>query len=535
MRRRLRESIFHMTMTRQRTTEIWTLVATILASSMAFIDGTALNVALPALQAELHADGAQLLWIVNAYLLVLAALILLGGSLGDHYGRKRIFGLGIMIFTLASLACGLAPTINFLLVMRVIQGAGGALMVPGSLAIITAVFRQERRGQAIGLWSAFSTLTTIMGPAIGGVLAGAGLWRFVFFINLPLAVIALFALTRVPESRDEEAPRQLDIPGVALIAAGLGLVTFGAIQLGASARTSGQTIGAIVAIVAGIVALVAFVYVEWHSTHPMVRLDLFRSRVFTGTNVMCVFLYGALSGATFFLPLNLIQIQGYSATLAGLTFLPFSLILVVLSPIMGRLVDRLGPRIPLTVGPLIVALGFMVLALPGVTSGPSSYWYTFFPGSILLGLGMGVTVTPLTTAVMGSVASSHAGVASGVNNAVTRASQVLALAVLGAIALFVFTSALEAQAQNLPISAQQRQELVQGAGKLGGTPIPPGLDQNAQQQTQDAIDQSFVQMFRLITLIAAGMALLAGALAWFIIQPSAASRKQVAPQPSLAP
>jgi EmrB/QacA subfamily drug resistance transporter len=502
---------------------------------MAFIDGTALNVALPALQKELHADGAQLLWIVNAYLLTLAALILLGGSLGDHYGRKRIFTLGIVIFALASLACGLAPTIGFLLIMRVIQGIGGALMVPGSLAIIEATFREDRRGQAIGLWSSFSTLTTIMGPAIGGVLAGAGLWRFVFFINLPLAAVALFALIRVPETRDEDAPRQLDIPGVALVAAGLGLLTFGAIQLGATARSAGQTTGAIVAILAGVVALIAFVFVEARSTHPLVRLDLFRSRVFTGTNVMCVFLYGALSGALFFLPLNLIQIQGYSATIAGLALLPFSIILAILSPIMGRLVDRLGPRIPLTVGPIVVALGFLALALPGITSGPSAYWYTYFPGSILLGLGMGITVTPLTTAVMGSVASSHAGVASGVNNAVTRASQVLALAVLGAIALFVFSAALEAHANDLPLNAQQRQELVQGAGDLGNTPIPPGLGQVAQQKTQNAIDESFVQMFRLISLIAAGMALLAGALAWFIVNPAPASEKKGKPQPSLAP
>jgi EmrB/QacA subfamily drug resistance transporter len=502
---------------------------------MAFIDGTALNVALPALQKELHADGAQLLWIVNAYLLTLAALILLGGSLGDLYGRKRVFRLGIVIFALASLACGLAPTIGFLLFMRVIQGIGGALMVPGSLAIITAVFREDRRGQAIGLWSSFSTLTTLAGPAIGGVLAGAGLWRFVFFINLPLAVAALFALIQVPETRDEEAPRQLDIPGVALVAGGLGLLTFGAIQLGATARSAGQTTSAVIAIIVGIVALIAFVFVEARSPHPLVRLDLFRSRVFTGTNVMCVFLYGALSGAGFFLPLNLIQIQGYSATVAGFTMLPSAIILAILSPIMGRLVDRIGPRLPLTVGPIIVALGFFVLALPGVTTGPPSYWYTFFPGSVLLGIGMGVTVAPLTTAVMGSVATSHAGIASGVNNAVTRAAQVLGLAILGAIALFAFTSALESYANDLPLNTQQRQELVQGAGDLGNTLIPPGLDQSAQQQTRDAIDQSFVQMYRLVTLIAAGMALLAGALAWFIVQPSTESGKQPAPQPSLAP
>jgi EmrB/QacA subfamily drug resistance transporter len=524
-----------MSLTRQRATEIWVLVATILASSMAFIDGTALNVALPALQRELGATGAQLIWIVNAYLLVLASLILLGGSLGDHYGRKRIFGLGILIFAGASLACGLAPTIGVLLAARVVQGIGGALMVPGSLAIITATFRPERRGQAIGLWSSFSTLTTILGPVIGGLFAAVGLWRFVFFINLPLAVVALVALTRIPETRDETAPRQLDITGAALVAAGLGLITFGAIQLGESSRSAGQTSVAILTIVAGVVALGMFVFVEARSTHPMVRLDLFRSRVFTGTNVMCVFLYGALSGAIFFLPLNLIQIQGYNAALAGLTLLPFSLILAAMSPLMGRLVDRMGPRMPLTIGPLVVALGFALLALPGITAGPSAYWWTYFPGIIALGVGMGVTVTPLTTAVMGSVATSHAGVASGVNNAVTRSAQVLALAILGALALFVFTNALQSRAANLPLTSQQRDELVQGASKLGDTPIPPGLDTGVQQQVEAAIDQSFIQMFRLITLIAAGMALLSAALAWLILQPSPAGKIQTVPETSLAP
>jgi EmrB/QacA subfamily drug resistance transporter len=520
--------------TRSKSIERWTLISTILASSMAFIDGSALNVVLSNLQRDLGADGAQLLWIVNAYLLMLAALILTGGALGDRFGRNRIFSMGIVLFSAASLACGLSPTIGTLLVARAIQGIGGALMVPGSLAIISANFRPHRRGRAIGTWSAFSTLTTISGPAIGGVFASLGAWRLVFFINLPFAIVALFALTHVPETRDESATGRFDLAGTLLVALGLFGVTYGAIGFGNISSGSGVNPVDVLALVAGIIALALFVVVEMRSAHPMMPLTIFRSRTFTGTNVMCVFLYGALSGALFFLPLNLIQIQGYSPALAGLVNLPFSILLATLSPVMGGMVDRLGARLMLTVGPCVVALGFILMALPGITSGPSSYWWTYFPAFLAMGVGMGITVAPLTNAVMGSVSPEHSGVASGVNNAVTRSAQVLALAILGAVAIVTFTNTLQTHSISLPLTASQRTALMASASKLGETPSPPGLNHQAAAQVTTAVHESFVSTFRLLTLIAAGMALLSAALAWLLIEPAPSKAQKEATATQLA-
>jgi EmrB/QacA subfamily drug resistance transporter len=506
--------------------EMWTLVGTILASSMAFIDSSALNVVLSNLQSDFGASGAQLLWIVNAYLLMLAALILTGGALGDRFGRKRIFSMGIALFAVASLACGFAPTIGLLLAGRVIQGIGGALMVPGSLAIITATFKRRRRGWAIGIWSAASTLTTMAGPAIGGVFASLGVWRLVFFINVPLAVVALFALVHVPETRDETATGRFDIWGTLLVALGLFGVTFGAIGLGNGSGAEGANPLDVLSLIGGIVALALFIVVEMRSAHPMMPLSIFRSRTFVGTNVMCVFLYGALSGTLFFFPLNLIQIQGYNPALAGLANLPFSIVLAILSPMMGRMADRVGTRLLLTVGPSVVALGFILLALPGITSGPVAYWWTYFPGILVIGVGMGITVAPLTTAVMSSAPTEHSGLASGVNNAVTRSAQVLALAILGAVAIFTFSSALQTRADTLPLSTQQRATLVADAGKLGETPPPPGLDQQAASQVTTAVQESFVNTFRLLSIISACMALLSGALAWLLVGSSRQIRQE---------
>lgn len=508
---------------RARSIEAWTLIATILASSMAFIDGSALNVVLSNLQHELGASGAQLLWIVNAYLLMLAALILTGGALGDRFGRNRIFGMGIILFASASLACGLSPTIELLLTMRVIQGIGGALMVPGSLAIITATFSRQRRGWAIGIWSAASTLTTMSGPAIGGVLASLGLWRFVFFINVPLAIFSLFALTHVLETRDEEATGRFDLAGTLLVVLGLFGITYGAIGIGNRSGTEPVNPLDVLALIAGLVSLVAFIVVEMRVAHPMMPLSIFRSRAFAGTNAMCVFLYGALSGALFFFPLNLIQIQGYNPALAGLASLPFSILLAALSPLMGRMTDHFGARLLLTVGPALVAAGFVLLALPGLTAGPIAYWWTYFPAILCIGAGMGITVAPLTTTVMSSVASHQSGLASGVNNAVTRSAQVLALAILGAVAIFSFSSALQARTAPLPLSAQQRTTLASDAGKLGATPPPPGLDQHTNQQVETAVQESFISMFRLLAIIASAMALLSAALAWLVVKPPAAT------------
>ncbi|HEX9069795.1 MAG TPA: MFS transporter [Ktedonobacterales bacterium] len=507
---------------------LWVLLSTILASSMAFIDGSALNVALDALQRDLGATGAQLLWIVNAYLLSLASLILLGGSLGDKYGRKRIFGIGIAVFAASSFVCGISQSVDFLIAARVVQGVGGALMVPGSLALISASFPPERRGSAIGTWSSFSTLTTLSGPALGGVLASLGLWRFVFFINMPLAVISLLALSHVPESRDETSSRELDIPGTVLVALGLAGLTYGAIELGNTA--TGNTAIGVVSLIIGFAGLVAFVFVEARSSHPMVSLSLFRSRTFTGTNAMTAFLYGALSGVFFFFPLVLIQAQGYSAAIAGLTALPFTIILTIMSPIMGRLVDKIGPRLLLTIGPALVAAGFLLLSLPGVGNGPSSYWWTYFPAIIVVGLGMGVTVTPLTTAVMGSVATQHAGIASGINNAVTRSAQVLALAGLGAVVLAVFSSMLTARLGPMGLPANAAHSIIAGASKLGNTPVPPSLSHELATEVTSAIKVSFVGAFRVLALIGVGMALISATLSWLLLQPVASTKAAAAPQ-----
>jgi EmrB/QacA subfamily drug resistance transporter len=494
----------------------WVLFSTILASSMAFIDGTALNVALPTIQRELDASGNELLWIVNSYQLFLAALILVGGSLGDHFGRKRIFGYGIGIFTGASLFCGLAPDPTFLIIARAVQGIGGALMVPGSLAIISALFDSDSKGAAIGTWSAFVTITSILGPIIGGELSELGLWRGVFFINIPLASLALWALIRyVPENYDENvAGQRLDYVGAVLITMSLAGLTYGFIQAPSQGWTDPLIL---VSLIGGILAVGVFVFWEYRSEHPMMPLRLFKNPTFSGANVMTLFLYGALSGALLFLPLNLVQAQGYSSRLAGRAIVPASLLLAVLSRYSGRVADRIGPRIPLTVGPFIAGIGFLVFALQGITDGFEDYWTTFFPPAILFGLGMGITVAPLTTAVMSSVSQQRSGVASGVNNAVSRTAGVLAVAIFGAIALGVFGSELESRTARLDLSAEQEQAVLDEAGELGDAQVPADVPEERKSAVADVIDESFVEAFQIINYIAAGMAWLSALLAFFMI------------------
>ena len=495
----------------------WVLLATILASSMAFIDGTALNVALDALQKDLQATGADLLWVVNAYLLSVASLILLGGSLGDRFGRKRIFRLGILIFTISSMVCGLSPNIQILILARAVQGIGGALMVPGSLAIISATFAKDRVGQAIGTWSSFSTITTIGGPILGGILASHGLWRVVFFINVPLAVVALYSLTKVPETRDASAPARLDYLGTVLVALGLAALTYGAIDLGRNNGIAESPVP-LLFLAGGLIAVVAFVIVEARSPNPMVKLSLFGSRTFSGTNLMTLFLYGGLLGATVFLPLNLIQVQGYEAQVAGFTFLPFTLLLAIMSPFMGRVVDRIGPRIPLIVGPAIVGIGFIILSLPGVTAGPNAFWTTYLPGIIGLGIGMGITVAPLTTAVMGAVSSNQAGIASGINNAMARSAQVLAVALLGAVALSTFSTALAARTSTFALPEAAQQALNLEASKLGNAHVPDTLDADTQVNIKQAIQLAFVDTFRRICYIAAVLAWISALISAVLIE-----------------
>lgn len=500
---------------RPAATERWVLLSTILASSMAFIDMTALNVALPAIQRDLGIEGSQLLWIVNAYALFLSALILVGGSLGDHYGRKRIFRIGILIFSAASILCGVAPNVETLIGARALQGVGGALLVPGSLAIITASFDAARRGRAIGTWSTFTTLTTILGPVIGGWLAGQGLWRAVFFINVPLALIALAALIRVPESKDAHAPAQLDYPGALLATLGLAGLTYGFIE---AANYGLGDPRIFLSLGGGVIAIALFMIVEARSAHPMVPLRLFRSRTFSGTNALTLFLYAALSGALFFLPLNLIQIQGYPEQVAGFANLPFAILLTLLSRWAGGLIDRVGARLPLIVGPLITGAGFFLFTLTGMTGGPDAYWTSYFPPLVVLGIGMGVTVAPLTTAVMGSAPEESSGTASGINNAIARTAGVLAVAILGGLALFSFTARLDERTSALEMPQEVRSQLQAQASNLAETAPPEALPPEMRAQVAEAIDLAFIDTFRLIFAIAAVLAWISAGLAATLVE-----------------
>lgn len=489
----------------------WVMVSTIVASSMAFIDGSALNVALPALQAGLHASGGQLLWVVNAYLLVLAALIIVGGSLGDRLGRSKVFMAGIALFTLGSAACGASPTVAFLIGARLVQGIGGALMIPGSLSIISSYFGSGERGRAIGTWSAVTTIVVLVGPVLGGLLSNFGLWQGVFLINVPLGILALAAVyLKVPDSRDETASGPIDFMGAALVVAGLAALTYGFISAPDLGFGNPQVYGPLIG---AVLALAGSVIVEARSAHPMVRLDFFRSRVFAGANLLTLFLYGALSVGTFFLSLNLVQAQGYSLAIAGLVTLPFALLLAGMSRWSGRLADRRGPRLFLVAGPSLVGAGFLVMGLVGLTRGPSDYWTTYFPGIILLGTGMGLTVAPLTTTVMGALPTEHSGSASGINNAVSRTAGVLAIAVVGALALFTFARQLDSRAASLNLPAEVRSELRAESSQLGEATVPPQVTGPEVSATQLAIKLSLVSAFRLVMFVCAGLAWLSALMA----------------------
>jgi EmrB/QacA subfamily drug resistance transporter len=499
--------------TAARSTGRWVLAATILGSSMGFIDGTVVNVALPVLQKDLGATVADAQWVVAAYTLFLASLTLVGGSLGDRLGRRRVFAVGIALFTAASLWCGFAPDPLQLIIARAIQGVGGALFVPGSLAIISATFPQETRGRAIGTWSGFTTITTVLGPVLGGWLVEHLSWRWVFFINAPLAVAVLVIVAfKVPESRDDTVSGRLDWLGALLATVGLGALVYGLIESGNLGLTHPLVLATVIG---GIFALAAFVVVEARSPAPMMPLSLFKSSTFSGANILTFLLYGALGGALFFVPFNLLQVQNFTPTATGAAMLPFIILLSTLSRWSGGLVARYGAKLPLVVGPSIAALGFALFALPGTKA---DYWTGFFPAVTVLGLGMAITVAPLTTTVMDAVGTSKSGIASGINNAVSRVAGLLAIAVLGILMLAAFNSSLDTHLASISLPPAARQNIDEQRIKLAGATLPADITESQRAQLQDAIDESFVAGFRLMMLTAAGLALASAASAWLMVE-----------------
>jgi len=494
----------------------WVLASTVLASAMDFASQSAVNVALPAIQTALQASGAQLLWIVNGYALLLAALLLVGGSLGDKLGRKRIFMTGIGLYAAASLAASLAPSALFLVGARALQGMGGALMIPGSLALIAAYFPPERRGAAYGTWAAVTTIAMVAGPLIGGFLAEAGLWRVVFFMNVPIAAAALAAVgLNVPETRNEEQTAQIDWAGAVLVTLGLAGLVYALITAPelsfAHPRIYGSLIG-------GFLALLGFVFVERFQLHPMLPLRLFRSRTFSGVNLLTFFLYAGLYGYIVFFTLNLIQGQGYRESLAGFAILPFILLLAAISRWSGKLVDRFGSRLPLILGPSLVTVSFLLHSLIGQTSGPRDYWLTFFPAVALLGIGMGFTVAPLTTTVMSSVSDQHAGTASGINNATSRIAAVLAVAVLGSVALFHFSAEVRVQAEPLGLSAAAMTDLSTEAARLGEASVPASVPSGLRREVDAVLRSAFVDTYKLMMLMCMALAGISAVLATLLVE-----------------
>ncbi len=495
----------------------WVLAAAILGSSLAFIVGSVVNVALPAIQQGLGASATEMQWVINGYLLFLGALILVGGSAGDHYGRRRVFMIGTAIFAAASVWCGLAGSVWGLIAARGVQGLGGALLVPSSLALISATFPKEERGQAIGTWAGFSALTTAFGPVLGGWLIDAVSWRWVFFVVVPFALVAL-AVTwwRVPESRDEDAGA-LDLRGAALVTAGLGALVYGLI---ASSEAGWGRPRVLIALAGGAALLAAFVWAEKKHRDPMMPLGLFRSKTFSGANLMTLFLYFALNGVLFFLPFNLIQVQGYSATAAGAAFLPFTVLMGFLSRWAGGLVDRYGARTPLVIGPVITAAGLALLMLPGVGG---AYWQTFLPGLVVMGLGMTISVAPLTTVVMNAVDDHQVGVASGINNAASRVAGLLAIAVLGVVALAVFSDALGDRLSALDTPAEAKEVTWQAREDLAAATIPEDAAPEVRQALSAAVQASFVTGFRWVLGVSVALALVSALCAALMIRPEEAA------------
>ena len=486
----------------------WVLVAAILGSSMSFIDGSAVNVALPIMQRELVATTGQMQWVIEAYALFLSALILVGGSLGDLFGRRKLFVIGIAIFAMASVACAVAPGIIVLIVARSVQGIGAALAVPESLALISVTFTGAERGKAIGTWSGFASLTGAAGPVIGGYLAQTASWRWVFLINVPLAILVLaIAILRVPESRDEQAAREIDWTGALLATVGLGALVYGLIRVQlADGRIDGTAF-----IVVGLMVLGFFVVAERRAKHPMMPLSMFSaSRVFTIANLYTFALYLALGGSLYFFPYLLIDVQGYSPTAAGATFLPFGC-----SRWSGGLVQRLGARTPLVAGAALAGCAYVLYSLPGIGGG--TYWTTYFPAVLVLGLGAVFFIAPLTTTVFDSSDPQLSGLASGINNAVARSAGLIAIALFGVIFAGVFSAGFDARLRQAHISAETRTLANAERARFAAGTVPPDVPAADRPAVSVAVKESYLAGFRSVQYTSALVAFCAAIVAFFAL------------------
>lgn len=488
----------------------WVLTAAIVGTTLVFLDSSTVNVALPALQDAFDTSVVGVQWVVNAYMLFLSSLMLLGGALGDRFGRRRIFAIGVVVFAVASVACGFAPSTELLILGRGLQGIGGALLTPTSLALIYAFYPEDVRGKAIGLWAGFTAITSAVGPVLGGWLIDVVSWRWIFFMNVPLAVaVLLIVILRVPERRGGQARGGLDIPGSLLGTGGLGGVVFALIE---SSSRGGDHPLVLASGASGLGMLVAFVLVERRVSNPVLPLSLFRSRPFSGMNVLTLLVYADLSAWLFFLPLFLIQVHGYSATAAGAAIVPFVLLMFVLSRWSGGLMDRFGARPPLTLGPLVVAAAFLLFfALLGPEG---DYWIEILPGAVVLGLGMALVAAPLSTGVMAAVPDALAGTASGVNNAISRVAGLLAIAFFGVLIVAVFSANLQEGLRALPLPEEVRAEIVADRTDVGALTPPEHLAEERRNEVAELVDESFLMAFRWMMLAMAALAAVASAVAW---------------------
>jgi EmrB/QacA subfamily drug resistance transporter len=479
---------------------------------MAFLDSTVMNIALPAVQINLDLSAREVQWVFGAFAVVLAAFLLLGGTLGDHYGRRRVFVLGATIFAAASVWCAFAPGPTQLITARAVQGAGGALLVPASLAIVGASFEGRQRAKAIGLWGALSGTAMAVGPVLGGWLVENVSWRAAFLITPAMALVAIpIALRHVPESRDPEAHR-LDLIGAAIATIALGGLVYGLIESSASGFADPVVLAALLL---GAFALSTFVFVERREKDPMVPLSLFRSKNFDGANLITLLFYMSLTGSLYFVPFLMMQVHGYSAFVTGSVFLPFVAMALLLGRLSGNTLARFGAKIPLIIASLAAALGYALFAVPGVEGG--SYWTSFFPAMVVQGFGMALAITPLTTVALGSVEGEHSGLASGVNNAAARVAAPLAVAVLSVFAYGVFSTSLDAHLDNMNLPREVRAEMEVAKAHLGATKTPEGVDAKTAAHIEWAIKESFVAGFRTVMVVCVGLALISALAAALLI------------------